>query len=77
MARLLEPTAGRVIYDGQDISHLVPATAAAAPAGVQMIFQDPYSSLNPRRTVGGDRKRAAAASSTWARGERQAAGGAS
>jgi peptide/nickel transport system ATP-binding protein len=52
MARLLEPTAGRVIYDGQDISHWSRRRLRPLRREVQMIFQDPYSSLNPRRTVG-------------------------
>ncbi|RZU50727.1 peptide/nickel transport system ATP-binding protein [Krasilnikovia cinnamomea] len=50
--RILEPTGGRITFEGRDVSHL--STAALRPfrRDVQMIFQDPYSSLNPRHTVG-------------------------
>jgi oligopeptide transport system ATP-binding protein len=50
--RLIEPTAGRVVFDGKDLGRLdVPALRAERRA-LQIIFQDPYSSLNPRMTVG-------------------------
>jgi len=52
MTRLLEPTGGKVILDGRDISHLSVASMRPLRREVQMIFQDPYSSLNPRHTVG-------------------------
>jgi peptide/nickel transport system ATP-binding protein len=46
------PTAGHVRFDGQDL-HALPAPALrAARAGFQMVFQDPYGSLDPRRSVG-------------------------
>ncbi len=50
--RLLEPTSGTVRYDGRDISHLSRRNLKPLRRDIQLIFQDPYSSLNPRRTVG-------------------------
>jgi oligopeptide/dipeptide ABC transporter ATP-binding protein len=50
--RLLEPTSGEVRFDGQDITHVKGANLKAVRREMQMIFQDPYSSLNPRKTVG-------------------------
>ncbi len=50
--RLLDATAGEVRFDGQDITHLTGARLKAIRREMQMIFQDPYSSLNPRKTVG-------------------------
>ncbi|WP_233158342.1 ABC transporter ATP-binding protein [Actinokineospora bangkokensis] len=52
LTRLLEPTGGRVVLDGRDISHLSPSRMRPLRRDIQMIFQDPYSSLNPRHTVG-------------------------
>jgi peptide/nickel transport system ATP-binding protein len=52
LVRLLEPTAGRIIFDGRDITHLRSGAMRPLRREVQMIFQDPYSSLNPRHTVG-------------------------
>jgi len=52
LTRLLEPTAGQIIFDGHDISHLRPGQMRPRRKDIQMIFQDPYSSLNPRHTVG-------------------------
>jgi len=55
LARLVmaleRPTAGRVVLDGQDLHALTPAALRRARAKVQMVFQDPYGSLDPRRTV--------------------------
>ncbi|WP_032916744.1 ABC transporter ATP-binding protein [Mesorhizobium erdmanii] len=51
LVRLLEPDEGLVRFDGQDISLLRPAERRAFNRRVQMIFQDPYSSLNPRMSV--------------------------
>jgi len=50
--RILEPTAGKIIFEGKDVSHLSMAQMRPLRRDVQMIFQDPYSSLNPRHTVG-------------------------
>jgi oligopeptide/dipeptide ABC transporter ATP-binding protein len=50
--RLLEPTSGDIRFDGQDITHLQGARLKAIRREMQMIFQDPYSSLNPRKTIG-------------------------
>jgi peptide/nickel transport system ATP-binding protein/oligopeptide transport system ATP-binding protein len=52
LLRLIEPTAGRVFFDGQDFCQLNAAQVRAIRRRMQMIFQDPYSSLNPRMTVG-------------------------
>ncbi|MCL4066083.1 ATP-binding cassette domain-containing protein [Pseudomonas sp. GX19020] len=52
LVRLLEPTAGRVLFDGQDITHLDEAALRPLRRRFQMIFQDPMSSLNPRHRVG-------------------------
>ncbi|WP_329225221.1 dipeptide ABC transporter ATP-binding protein [Streptomyces canus] len=52
ITRLLEPTAGKVVFDGEDISHTPENRMKEARRNLQMIFQDPYSSLNPRHTVG-------------------------
>jgi peptide/nickel transport system ATP-binding protein/oligopeptide transport system ATP-binding protein len=50
--RLLDSTAGEVRFDGRDITHLKGASLKAVRREMQMIFQDPYSSLNPRKTIG-------------------------
>jgi oligopeptide/dipeptide ABC transporter ATP-binding protein len=50
--RLLDVSSGEVRFDGQDITHLTGARLKAVRREMQMIFQDPYSSLNPRKTVG-------------------------
>ena len=52
ITRLLEPTAGKITYAGQDITHASRKQIAPVRSEIQMIFQDPYSSLNPRQTVG-------------------------
>ena len=52
MMRLLEPTAGTVRFEGNDITHLKGRRLKAVRRELQMVFQDPYSSLNPRKTVG-------------------------
>jgi peptide/nickel transport system ATP-binding protein/oligopeptide transport system ATP-binding protein len=53
LTRLLEPTGGRIMFDGRDITHLRAGQMRPLRRDIQMIFQDPYSSLNPRHTVGG------------------------
>jgi oligopeptide/dipeptide ABC transporter ATP-binding protein len=52
ITRLLEATSGEIDFDGQDITRLKGARLKAIRREVQMIFQDPYSSLNPRKTIG-------------------------
>ncbi|WP_207757399.1 ABC transporter ATP-binding protein [Nonomuraea cypriaca] len=52
VTRLLEPTAGKVVFEGQDITHMGQGKLRPLRRDMQMIFQDPYSSLNPRHTVG-------------------------
>ncbi len=49
--RLLEPSAGRVIFDGADITHLSEPEMRPLREHIQVVFQDPYSSLNPRMRV--------------------------
>jgi oligopeptide transport system ATP-binding protein len=50
--RLTEPTSGKVFYNGQDLAHLSQSRMREYRKHLQMIFQDPYASLNPRMTVG-------------------------
>ncbi|RAG83132.1 dipeptide/oligopeptide/nickel ABC transporter ATP-binding protein [Streptacidiphilus pinicola] len=52
LVRLLEPTDGRIRFEGRDITHLGTGAMRPLRRDIQMIFQDPYSSLNPRHTVG-------------------------
>jgi peptide/nickel transport system ATP-binding protein/oligopeptide transport system ATP-binding protein len=52
ITRLLEPTDGTIVYKGNDIAHSSRADLKPLRRDMQMIFQDPYSSLNPRKTVG-------------------------
>ncbi|NPU84268.1 MAG: ATP-binding cassette domain-containing protein [Syntrophaceae bacterium] len=52
LLRLEEPTAGRILFEGEDISSLGGASLHAYRRRVQIIFQDPYSSLNPRMSAG-------------------------
>ena len=49
--RLIEPTAGKVAFDGQSVTRMNKSQLRALKRNIQMIFQDPYSSLNPRLTV--------------------------
>ncbi len=50
--RLYEPTAGKVVFDGQDISSLGEVAMRPLRRRMQMIFQDPFASLNPRHSIG-------------------------
>jgi oligopeptide/dipeptide ABC transporter ATP-binding protein len=52
VARLFNLTSGRVEFEGQDISNLKPRQLGKVRRDMQMIFQDPYGSLNPKRRVG-------------------------
>ena len=52
LVSLYQPTAGEIWYKGQDLAALKPTARRAFHKDIQLIFQDPYSSLNPRMTVG-------------------------
>ncbi|WP_442818072.1 ABC transporter ATP-binding protein [Streptomyces sp. NBC_01224] len=52
ITRLLEPTAGEIEFEGRDITHLGVGAMRPMRRDMQMIFQDPFSSLNPRHTIG-------------------------
>ncbi|WP_299470939.1 dipeptide ABC transporter ATP-binding protein [uncultured Roseibium sp.] len=52
LVRLLEPTNGEVLYEGNDIAHLPARDMRKLRKDLQFVFQDPFSSLNPRMTVG-------------------------
>ena len=52
LLRLTEPTSGSILFEGEDICRASPAQLRRYRKQVQIIFQDPYSSLNPRQTVG-------------------------
>jgi peptide/nickel transport system ATP-binding protein len=52
LGRLLEPTGGSISFDGRDITHASTRKMRPLRRDIQMIFQDPFSSLNPRHTVG-------------------------
>lgn len=50
--KLNEPTSGNIIFEGEDITNFKPSRMRAVRAQMQIIFQDPYSALNPRQTIG-------------------------
>ena len=52
MMKLYEPTSGKVVFDGKDISTLKGKDLLEFRKNVQIIFQDPYASLDPRMTIG-------------------------
>jgi oligopeptide/dipeptide ABC transporter ATP-binding protein len=52
LLRLIEPTAGRIAFRGQDITHASRKQMRPLRAEMQMVFQDPFASLNPRKRVG-------------------------
>jgi len=52
MLRLIEPTGGKVVIDGRDVTQASRAELRAIRRHIQIVFQDPYGSLNPRRTIG-------------------------
>jgi oligopeptide/dipeptide ABC transporter ATP-binding protein len=49
--KLLEPTAGKIVFEGRDITNLKRRQMRPVRRGLQIVFQDPYASLNPRMTV--------------------------
>jgi oligopeptide/dipeptide ABC transporter ATP-binding protein len=52
ITRLQKPTSGQILYDGNDIAQASPRDLKPVRRDIQMIFQDPYTSLNPRQPVG-------------------------
>ena len=52
IVKLIEPTAGEILFEGQDIAPVTGSALRALRRNMQIIFQDPYASLNPRMTVG-------------------------
>jgi oligopeptide transport system ATP-binding protein len=69
--KLLEPDAGRITYRGVDISGFSPAEMKPLRKEMQIIFQDPYGSLNPRMTVGQSIEEGLRATAVQGRGERR------
>src|SRR5580765_3614894 len=51
LLRLYKPTAGRIVFDGQDITELSEAEMRPLRRRMQIVFQDPFASLNPRHSV--------------------------
>ncbi|MGL4242927.1 MAG: ABC transporter ATP-binding protein [Beijerinckiaceae bacterium] len=50
--RLIDPTSGQVVFDGEDVTAATPEAVRKMRSRMQIVFQDPFSSLNPRMTVG-------------------------
>ena len=71
LVRLLEPTAGTVLHDGRDVATLPAAELRALRRRLQFVFQDPFSSLNPRMKVGALIEEPMAAHSIGSRAERR------
>src|SRR4029077_10781486 len=51
LIKLTEPTSGKIIFNGRDITHLGRRQMRDVRREMQIVFQDPYASLNPRMTV--------------------------
>ena len=52
LIRLIDPTAGNILFEGKDIAHIEKKEMRRMRKDIQIIFQDPYGSLNPRITIG-------------------------
>jgi peptide/nickel transport system ATP-binding protein len=52
LLRLIEPTTGKIVYNGTNLTNLKSSDLGSLRKDIQIIFQDPYSSLNPRLTIG-------------------------
>ncbi len=52
LVKLMQPTAGRIVLAGVDVTHLDDTAMRPHRRRIQMVFQDPYASLNPRLTAG-------------------------
>ena len=52
LVNLLKPTSGKIVFDGHDLTAMKPAERKAYCKDIQLIFQDPYASLNPRMRIG-------------------------
>jgi oligopeptide/dipeptide ABC transporter ATP-binding protein len=52
LLRLIDPTAGRICFDGRDVTTLKECELTSLRRNAQLVFQDPYASLNPRMTIG-------------------------
>ena len=52
LLRLIDPTAGRIYFDGRDVTTLKQSELKSLRRNAQLVFQDPYASLNPRMTIG-------------------------
>jgi peptide/nickel transport system ATP-binding protein len=52
LIRLIEPTGGNILFEGKDIAHIEKKEMRRMRKNIQIIFQDPYGSLNPRITIG-------------------------
>ncbi|MDU6494986.1 dipeptide/oligopeptide/nickel ABC transporter ATP-binding protein, partial [Bradyrhizobium sp.] len=50
--RLVEPSGGRILFDGEDLTALPERALRSRRKRLQMVFQDPFASLNPRQTIG-------------------------
>src|SRR6476620_6585034 len=51
IVRLIEPTGGKVLFEGEDLAHMSSSELRARRRKLQIVFQDPFGSLNPRMTV--------------------------
>jgi len=51
LLRLYEPSEGKILFDGKDVTHIHGRVLRELRADMQIVFQDPYSSLNPRMTI--------------------------